>query len=240
MWSFLLLYRSSLITWDPICQSLALFSKQYKVLAYAAILKRFCALSSIGVLGLPLALLPVNTQSQYTVTMDLQDTPDPYPPKHRHHFISTILLLHDITVTGSDHMNTILPITLKSKVLPFIAFPFGTIALSLGMLQFFLVCGEVDTLCSICGKRHSVGAGVHMCRREARGLCQVSSLTAFETWSLTELSAHWLARMAGPPTPQLQRSACLYSSPGTSVVDAHWPHLASLCRCWDLELGNSL
>lgn len=95
MWSFLLLYRSSLITWDPICQSLALFSKQYKVLAYAAILKRFCALSSIGVLGLPLALLPVNTQSQYTVTMDLQDTPDPYPPKHRHHFISMIVLLHD-------------------------------------------------------------------------------------------------------------------------------------------------
>lgn len=79
-------------------------------------------------------------------------------------------------------MNTILPTTLKSKVLPFIAFPFGTIALSLGMLQFFLVCGEVDTLCSICGKRHSVGAGVH--------LCQVSSLTAFEAWSLTELSAH--------------------------------------------------
>lgn len=74
---------------------------------------------------------------------------------------------------------------------------------------------------------------------EARGLCQVSSLTASETRSLTELSAHWLARTAGL---QLQRFACLYPSSRTGVVDvdAHWPHLASLCRCWDLDSGNTL
>lgn len=184
MWSFLLLYRSSLITWDPICQSLALFSKQYTVLAYAAILKRFCAPSSIGDLGLPLALLPVNTQSQYTVTMDLQDTPDP--------------------------------------------FLFGTVALSLGMLQFFLVCGEVDTLCSICGKRHSVGAGVHMCRREARGLCQVPSLTASETWSLTELSAHWLARMAAPPLPSFRDLPVSTPHPELALL-MHTDHTWLLC-----------
>lgn len=177
-----------------------------------------------------LSIHSLNTQSQWTFRIHLTHT---HQSTGITSFQRQYSFMINITVTGSDHMNTILPTTLKSKVLPFIAFPFGTIALSLGMLQFFLVCGEVDTLCSICGKRHSVGAGVH--------LCQVSSLTAFEAWSLTELSAHWLARMAAlPPTPQLQRSACLYSSPRTSVVDAHWPHLASLCRCWDLDLGNSL
>lgn len=130
-----------------------------------------------------------------------------------------------------------LPVSQKSFLLLRL---FLVLALSLAMLQFFLVCAEVDTLCSVCGRRHSVGVGVcvHMCTDgEARGLCQVSSLTASETRSLTELSAHWLARMAGP---QLQRFACLYPSPRTGVVDAHWPHLASLCGCWDLDSGNSL
>lgn len=105
------------------------------------------------------------------------------------------------------------------------------------MLQFFLVCGEVDTLCSVCGRRHSVGAGVHMCtdRPEACARCLLWLLLR-HALSLNSVLTDWLEWLA----PQLQRSACLYPSPRTSVVDAHWPHLASLCRCWDLDSGNSL
>lgn len=114
-------------------------------------------------------------------------------------------------------------------------------------LLFLLVCYNFSLFverrihCAVFVARGTLWVRVCI-RAQTGGQRPVSGAFSDCFWDMV---SHWTqCSLTGwngcPPTSQLQRSACLYSSPRTSVADAHWPHLASLCRCWDLDLGNSL